>query len=385
MHSKGILFVTHVGDPGGAEYKMLDLCRTFRGCCEVMLLQRGSLTRTLDAEGIPHSVCEMSASARTVRREAGLIGVLRAVPAVLSMIGRVGRRARRFDVVVCFSQKSFVLASLAKPITRRPIVWFMNDILSREHFSPVLIRFLVMLSRFSAAHIALNSQASLESWLRSGGRASRVSVIYPGVEERLVGAQLRDSERIALWRHEHSPQGRPLIGMFGRLSRWKGQDVFLRALARLPGVNAVIVGAALFGEEDYERRVRALAQELGVADRVRFLGHLDEAITMMAACDVVAHCSTAPEPFGLVIAEAMLAGTPVIASDAGGAREIVVQGETGQLTPLGDDEALASAIRRYLEDREWAQGVARKARDRAASLFSVSAMTAGFTRVLESL
>jgi glycosyltransferase involved in cell wall biosynthesis len=253
------------------------------------------------------------------------------------------------------------------------------------HFSRVLIRLLVLLSRYSANHIALNSQASLKVWIDSGGRKRRVSVIYPGTYEYQISAQLQDTRRIALYRELYSAEGKPLIGMFGRISRWKGQEVFLRALDQLPGVNAVIVGAALFAEDDYERRIKALARELDLEDRVRFVGHVEDAMTLMAACDVVAHCSTAPEPFGLVIAEAMLIGTPVIASDAGGAREIVTQNVTGQLTPLKDHEALAAAIRRYLDDPQWSRQLAQRAQAWAQEKFSGVAMTAGFLQVIETL
>jgi glycosyltransferase involved in cell wall biosynthesis len=380
-----VLFLTHVGDPGGAEMKMIDLCQATRGRAEVMLFQHGSLEETLRKQAIAVSVCAMPSSARDVRREGGLRSIARAVPAVLSMIRNVARKGRQFDVVVCFSQKSFMLASLAKPFMRRPILWFMNDILSPEHFSRTLIRLLVLVSRYSADHIAVNSQASLSAWRRAGGRESAVSVIYPGLQVEQMMCQLQDLRAIALYKSKYSPNGKPLVGMFGRIGRWKGQDVFLRAIARVPEARAVIVGGPLFGEEEYERKVRTLASDLGLEDRVVFVGHVSEVMTLMAACDVVAHCSTAPEPFGLVIAEAMLAGTPVIASDAGGAREIVTPEETGQLTPLQDHEALAAAISRYLANPQWARAIAGRATIRAREKFSGAAMTAGFFAALAAL
>jgi glycosyltransferase involved in cell wall biosynthesis len=212
-----------------------------------------------------------------------------------------------------------------------------------------------------------------------------VSVIYPGVLEGQVDAQLRDPMRIAGYRQRFSANHLPLIGMFGRISRWKGQEVFLRAIARLPNVNAVIAGAPLFGESQLEKRLEALACELGVEQRVTFAGHIEDPLTLMAACDVVAHCSTAPEPFGLVIAEAMLSGTPVVASDAGGVREIVQPGETGVVTPPGDADSLARAIQAYLDRPEWARRLARNARASARMKFTAAAMTNQFRQVMEGL
>jgi glycosyltransferase involved in cell wall biosynthesis len=212
-----------------------------------------------------------------------------------------------------------------------------------------------------------------------------VSVVVSGIDPAQIARQLGDSARIAEFRRRFSPRGTPLIGMFGRICRWKGQDVFLRAMARVPGVQAVIAGAALFEEHAFEQELRDLAHELGIADRVCFAGHVDDAMTLMAACDVVVHCSTAPEPSGRVIAEAMFAGTPVIGSNAGGVPEFIRHEETGQLTPPGDPEALALAICRYLADPGWSREIAARARLRAEAEFSSRATIAGFNRAIEAL
>lgn len=380
-----ILFMTHVGVPGGAEFKMIDLAECVAESSEVMLMQHGSLEGMLRNRGIRCSVNELPRAASAVRREGGWPALLHAVPATLSMVRGVARKARDFRVVVCFSQKSFVVAALAKPFMRRPVFWFMNDILSKDHFNPLLVRFLMLLARISADHVILNSEASLQAWLASGGRSKRVSVIHPMTRRDLVAAQSRDIVKIAEYRKKFSRDGAPLIGMFGRICPWKGQEVFLRAIALVPGANAVVAGGALFGEEEHEHRMKALACELGVADRVTFAGHVDEVVAIMAACDVVAHCSTAPEPFGRVIVESMFAGTPVIASDAGGAREIVTHGVTGQLTPMNDAPALAAAIRLYLDEPDWARNVAAKAQSEAELRFSAAAMTDRFNEILHSL
>jgi glycosyltransferase involved in cell wall biosynthesis len=147
----------------------------------------------------------------------------------------------------------------------------------------------------------------------------------------------------------------------------------------------VIAGGAHFGEQEYDRHLRALARELGVEGRVVFAGHVDNALALMACCDVVTHCSTSPEPFGQVILQSMLVGTPVIATDAGGAREIVIHDETGQLTPMKDHHALAVAIRRCLADPQWSRQLARQARELAQRKFSAAVMASRFTRILETL
>jgi len=380
-----ILFITHVGDPGGAEFKMMAIAGMMRGSAEVLLLQHGSLEALLDAAGIRHSVQPLAAGTRKVRREGGVTSLLRALPGSLATVRHIARKAGDFKMVVCFSQKAFVLASLAKPFMRRPLFWFMNDILSADHFHPAMIRMLIGLSRVSANGVAVVSQESLKQWLRVGGRREGVSVVVSGIDSAQVARQLGDSARVSANRHRFSPDGAPLIGVFGRICRWKGQDLFLRALALVPGARGVIAGGALFEEKDFERELHELVAQLGLSERVTFAGHVDDVMTLMAACDVVVHCSTAPEPSGRVIAEAMFAGTPVIGSNAGGVPEVITDGETGQLTPLNDIHALAAAVRRYLENPQWAREVAARARLRAEENFSSRATLRGFQRAVEGL
>lgn len=382
---KKILFMTHVGEPGGAELKMVELCRSIMPAAEVAQFQKGSLENLLREKGIPSRICPMPEAMASFRREDGLRAMLKSVPAALSMLHCLARMCREFDVIVCMSQKSFLLTALAKPFIRRPIVWFMNDILSAEHFSRTSLLVAMTASRLAADHVVLNSQASLDAWLKSGGKNKNVSIIYPGPDMEVIDAQLQDRGQIEARKAGFSPDNAPLIGIFGRISPWKGQDVFLRALAKIPRARGIIVGGALFGEEKYAHRIQELVKELGIESRVHFAGHVKDVALVMAACDVVTHCSTAPEPFGRVIVEAMLAGTPVIASDGGGAKEIVQHGESGLLTPIGDADALAEAIGYYLANPERAMQIAQYAREMAERNFSTESSTQKFRHIIHSL
>src|SRR5205814_42692 len=153
------------------------------------------------------------------------------------------------------------------------------------------------------------------------------------------------------------PPGDNTIGVFGRITRWKGQDVVLRALAKLSDVRAIFVGE----EEDreYANELRSLAN-----DRVRFLGFREDARELMSAVDCIVHVSTAPEPFGRVIVEGMLALRPVIATNAGGVPEIIEDGVSGILVAPGNADELAAAIRRVFSDPTEAARMAARGRER---------------------
>ncbi|MCC7050081.1 MAG: glycosyltransferase [Alphaproteobacteria bacterium] len=130
----------------------------------------------------------------------------------------------------------------------------------------------------------------------------------------------------------------------GRLHRNKGFDVLLRALVDLPRAVLWLAGA---GPE--EGALKALARELGVAERVRFLGWRDDVAALFAACDLFA-CSSRHEPLGNVVIEAWAQDRPVVAAAAAGPAALIRDGESGLLTPVDDASALAAAIRRAMND-----------------------------------
>ncbi len=141
--------------------------------------------------------------------------------------------------------------------------------------------------------------------------------------------------------------------MIGRLAPWKGQQVFLDAFASAfpcGQEQAVIIGGSLFGEAEYGASLGRRATDLGLKDRVLFRGFRDNVAAELATMDVAVHASVVPEPFGQVVVEAMAAGVPVIAADAGGPAEIITAGVDGLLYPPGDVGALASSMRRLAND-----------------------------------
>lgn len=169
--------------------------------------------------------------------------------------------------------------------------------------------------------------------------------------------------------------GVPVVGFVARIDPWKGLDVFIDAASRIaaefPDVVFLVSGDAPAGFEAYRAKMEARVTALGLGHRIRFLGwryRLGDIPALMADLDVFCHTSIAPEPFGLVIIEAMAMGCPVIAARAGGPVEIVEDGVSGLLTRPGDSVALAAAIRDLLirPDRRSRLAVAGRARVEAA-------------------
>ena len=155
------------------------------------------------------------------------------------------------------------------------------------------------------------------------------------------------AERLAALREEwHLPEGRPVVMLPGRLTRWKGQLVLVEALAKLGGdAMAVLVGD---GGSAFRAELTARAAALGVAGRLRLVGHVDDMASALLLADVVVHASTDAEAFGRTVIEAQAMGRAVVAADLGGPRETVAEGVTGWRVPPGDAAALAAALGRVL-------------------------------------
>lgn len=195
---------------------------------------------------------------------------------------------------------------------------------------------------------------------------SSVTVLHNGIEPRRWRVRSAD---VAAARAAHSPSGAPLLLFFGRLEWEKGVQDLIAALPRIrrvhPGTRLVVAGTGTHREwlEDQARKHK-------VRRAVDFVGHLpDRALAAaLAAADAVVLPSRY-EPFGIVALEAAAAGTPLVASTAGGLGEVVLDGVTGLSFAPGDVEALTGAVRSVLDDRPAAVRRARAAKSRLATDF----------------
>jgi glycogen(starch) synthase len=205
-----------------------------------------------------------------------------------------------------------------------------------------------------------------------------ISVLHNGIAQR--GWRVGPS-RVAAARERYGPDGEALLLYFGRLEYEKGVQDLIAAMPRIrrahPGAKALVAGTGTASDMLVEA-----ARTHRVRRSVRFLGHLpdEELAAVLAAADAVVLPSRY-EPFGIVALEAAAAGTPLVASTAGGLGEVVVDGVTGVSFPPGDVAALAGAVKRVLADPGAAAQRARAARARLGSDFDWTRIAAGTARV----
>lgn len=183
-----------------------------------------------------------------------------------------------------------------------------------------------------------------------GTDPARIRVIPRGIDTFSFDPAKVSQERvIALARDWRLPDGMSIVMLPGRLTRWKGQTLLVEAMARLgrSDVCCLLVGSDQ-GRSNYRQELEELVRARGLEGQVRAVDHCRDMPAAFMLADVVVSASTDPEAFGRVVAEAQAMGRPVVAPDHGGAREIVVPGETGFLFKPGDVDALAESIRSVL-------------------------------------
>jgi glycosyltransferase involved in cell wall biosynthesis len=170
-----------------------------------------------------------------------------------------------------------------------------------------------------------------------------------------------------------TPPETPVVLGMGRFDRSKGFDLAVRALAAVPHAYLWLAGE---GEEEPE--LRRLAAELGVADRVRFLGWRKDTSALLGRAAALVVPSRWQEALGLVVLEAWSAGVPVVSTDTPGPRYLMAESGSGMLVPIDDDAALAGALRRVVEDPALAARLRAKAEERLASGFTEAATVAAY-------
>jgi glycosyltransferase involved in cell wall biosynthesis len=344
-----VLFVDQTGDLGGAEFCLADLATHLKNRCVVLLFEPGPFRTLLEENGVRTIVLEASALKATIRKNTKLASYLLGVPGFIWLVIDLLRQARGFDLVYSNTAKATVVTAVAARLLRKPFVVHLHDVIDAGHFSR-LNRWLLVTAANLASGVVANSEATAKAYREAGGRNANLAVVPNGFREERFRVDVQSRSREI--RGSMGVKGGSLVGLFGRIAPWKGQKILIEALPQLPEVSAVIVGEALFTEEDrqYKRELVDLAGRLGVQDRIHFAGFQRDVVSFLKAVDLVVHCSISAEPFGRVIVEALLAGRPVIATRLGGPAEIIEDRVTGILVRPGNPTELAQAIRELLAD-----------------------------------
>jgi len=408
-----IVFLSPSGELGGAETALLDMLASIREArpdwtLAVIAASSGPLIAKAAAyaqstalpfpgalarlgewgTGHPNAAAPLGAPARgsaATRFRLGLGAVTAAAPAI-SYARRLQRRLLDFqpDIVHSNGLKMHLLGARVRP-TEAGLIWHLHDYPAPRRLTATL---LASQMHRCAAMLANSESVAADARQRFGGGVP-VHAVYNAIDlDRFTpGGAVADLDALA-GLPPLSPGG-IRVGLVGTFARWKGHTVFLDALARLRGqvnVRGYIVGDSIYATDgsQYSRaQLRARADASGLGDTVGFTGQVDDVSAVLRALDIAVHASTEPEPFGLVIAEAMACGRPVVVSRAGGAAEIAQGGAV--FHEPGNSVELAERVSELARDAARRAALGREGRAAAVRLFSRARLRETLIPIYETL
>jgi glycosyltransferase involved in cell wall biosynthesis len=283
---------------------------------------------------------------------------------------RVFLRERNVQVLHTNSWRAHAYGVFACLASDTALVWHIRD-RTNKRWLKVLLN---VLGRRADAIIAISR--TVASALPA---ERRVSVIYDPMRIKRTACSAEES---ASARETH------VVGTFGQVVPWKGQDRLIAACSLLiddvPDLELVVVGSSLVNDSDYSTRLKAMVSRGDLCGKVRFLGFQEDVLSIMRRCGVVVSASEV-EPLGRTVVEAMSVGAIVVAGCAGGPAEIVEDGISGFLCDTRDPRNLATVLRRALTlNRDDREAVAAAASRRVVDMFGPEAYARGCTAVQET-
>ena len=368
-----IVYLDHTAKLSGGEIALLRLLESMdrtRIRAIVVLAEDGPLRERLEKIGIDCRVVPLSGSIKDVRKDTLDLGILRKLGLVFGLFGyslRLSRLLRKLgaQVVHTNSLKSDFYGGVASSLARIPFVWHVRDHIDPSYLPMPAVKIFRYLAQRWPSYVVTNSQSTLDRLFLTRRQPS--AVIPSGIDLRRGvihdGLAAREFDEVVEV-IDRKPWSSPVrVAIVGRLASWKGQHVFIEAarqvLAAGGDAEFLIAGSAMFGEDDYVAQLEKQVADARLEDRVKFLGFVKDVPGLLDSIDILVHASTTPEPFGQVVIEGMAEGLPVIGTDGGGVREIIVDRENGYLVPMGDADAMAKALQELLSDPEKARKIGR--------------------------
>jgi glycosyltransferase involved in cell wall biosynthesis len=367
------------GQLGGAERVVLETVRglsTLGIESTVLALESGPLleaalregARAAEALRLPAGLAVLGDAGRSPATVA--VGLMRAAVPLPAYVRQFARTLRRHgaDVIHSHGIKTHVLAALIP--RRRPVIWHLHDYVSLRPVSLALLR---RLARRCDLVIAVSDSIAQDarSWLPRG---VQVVVLHNAVDTERFSPRGAVADLDALAGLPPAPPDTLRIGLPATFARWKGHEVFLRSLAELKrrDIRGYLIGGAVYqtGDSQWsERELRQVIATLGLQEQVGVTGFVDDMPSALRALDVVVHASTRPEPFGLVIAEAMACGRLVLATRTGGAAELFEHDVHAVGLDVADVSTMTAALRGLLADPERRAAIASRARAHVVARF----------------
>jgi glycosyltransferase involved in cell wall biosynthesis len=376
-----VIFIESATEMGGVQFSTLFLAEALdraQWAPVVTTPRDGDLNRACHEAGIKAVSLDLPGMRSTSFR----IGPKLRLPDPVSWfwnayaVGTASRRLTAFlnqtrpDLVVTKGLASHFFGGISARKLRVPCVWHLQDHISERNLG-LYRRLFAWAARWLPTQIIADGKAIVDQL--PARLHSRTTLIFNGIDTDEFHPKL---DSTAVRRELGIPSDQVVIGHLGRMTPWKGQHYLIEAFAAVakanPHVTLLMVGTPVFDNDAYQKRLQNLVDDLGLNDRVKFAGYRHDTAAVMSAMDIFAFTSVEKDTSPLTLLSAMALGLPIVAFDIPGVRELVDRDDQLLRVPVGDAQALASALQTIISDPGLRRRLGISARELAEEKFSLS-------------
>ncbi len=382
-----ILFIHQSADLYGSDKTLLLLLKHLdknKFNPVVIIPLEGPLKDELEKENITVIIAPVLKLYRKIVTPGNLLNFFKEIKSGVATLDRLNREYQ-FDLI--YSNTLAALLGLIYARKRKiQHLWHVHEIIESPK---VFTRFFYKLLQSKAnTKIVYNSIATQTFWNVNQKIASKATVIWNGLELPENSASESDIATIRETFFKAKPD-EIIIALVGRISRWKGQQLLLNVFNQLQkqhqNIRLVFIGSPPPNQDHFLESLNDDIQNYSIADKVVVVPFQRDIFKFWQSIDIAVVPSTEPEPFGLVAVEAMLAQKPVVGSNHGGLKEIIVHNETGFLVEPNNESELGKAIHFLIDNPQSRIEMGKKGKQRAIEMFSIGSYVQHFENLFTNL
>lgn len=380
---KNILFIHQSAELYGSDKTLLLLIRHInreRFCPVVILPNEGPLKKALELENIEVYITPVIKLHRKMFTPKNMVSLLKQIKQAFRIVNKINENYN-FEIVYS-NTLAVLLGYLFAKKNRIKHVWHVHEIIESPKIVAKIFRFLLHTKcNFFTIY---NSNATADFWKSSGQKNIDYEVVTNGLE--VPSSPLLVNEIVAIRKEIFDVNNEIVIGLVGRINKWKGQFILLEAFSKLikkyPDLRLIFVGSTTENQSYILKELTAKIDAFQIVNQVKIVPFQPDINKIWSAIDIAIVPSVEPEPFGLVAVEAMLAKKPVIASNHGGLTEIVIHEHTGFLVQPNNVIDLVNAIETLVNDKTKRLEMGEKGYVRAVEEFSIYKYVSKIEKIL---
>lgn len=380
---KNILFIHQSAEMYGSDKTLLLLIRHInreRFCPVVILPNEGPLKKALELENIEVYIAPVIKLHRKMFTPKNMVSLLKQIKQAFRIVNKINENYN-FEIVYS-NTLAVLLGYLFAKKNRIKHVWHVHEIIESPKIVAKIFRFL--LHTKSNFFTIYNSNATADFWKSSSRKNIDYEVVTNGLE--VPSSPLLVNEIVSIRKEIFDVNNEIVIGLVGRINKWKGQFILLEAFSKLikkyPDLRLIFVGSTTENQSYILKELTAKIDAFQIVNQVKIVPFQPDINKIWSAIDIAIVPSVEPEPFGLVAVEAMLAKKPVIASNHGGLTEIVIHEHTGFLVQPNNVTDLVNAIETLVNDEAKRLEMGEKGYVRAVEEFSIYKYVSNIEKIL---